>query len=119
MKGVKSASLILYYGVGSRFEDPKIQGVSHFLEHMLFKGTEKRPDPMMVSQEIEGVGGILNAGTGRESTNYWCKAPSTHLDLAFDVLADIQLNSVVDATELDKERSVIIEEIRSTQDSPE
>lgn len=119
MTGVRSASLIFYYGVGSRYEQPRIQGVSHFLEHMLFKGTEKRPDPMMVSQEIEGVGGILNAGTGRESTNYWCKVPSTHFALAFDVLADILLNSVIDAAELDKERSVIIEEIRSVNDSPE
>ncbi len=55
MTGVRSASLIFYHNVGSRFEDPKIQGVSHFLEHMLFKGTEQRPDPMMVSQEIESV----------------------------------------------------------------
>ncbi len=119
MTGVRSASLIFYYGVGSRFEQPHVQGVSHFLEHMLFKGTEKRPDPMMVSQEIEGVGGILNAGTGRESTSYWCKVPSTHFALAFDVLADILRNSVVDSDELDKERSVIVEEIRSVQDSPE
>lgn len=119
MTGVRSASLIFYYGVGSRYENPRIQGVSHFLEHMLFKGTERRPDPMMVSQEIEGVGGILNAGTGRESTNYWCKVPSTHFELAFDVLADILRNSVIDAAELEKERSVIIEEIRSVNDSPE
>ena len=119
MTGVRSASLIFYYGIGSRFENPRIQGVSHFLEHMLFKGTEKRPDPMMVSQEIEGVGGILNAATGRESTNYWCKVPSTHFALAYDVLADILCNSVVDAKELDKERSVIVEEIRSVNDSPE
>jgi predicted Zn-dependent peptidase len=119
MTGVRSASLIFYYGVGSRFENPRIQGVSHFLEHMLFKGTEKRPDPMMVSQEIEGVGGMLNAATGRESTNYWCKVPSTHFPLAFEVLADILRNSVIDSAELDKERSVIIEEIRSVQDSPE
>jgi predicted Zn-dependent peptidase len=119
MTGVRSASLIFYYGIGSRFEQPRIQGVSHFLEHMLFKGTEKRPDPMMVSQEIEGVGGILNAATGRESTNYWCKVPSTHFALAFDVLADILRNSVIDSAELDKERSVIIEEIRSVNDSPE
>jgi predicted Zn-dependent peptidase len=86
---------------------------------MLFKGTEKRPDPMMDSQEIEGVGGILNAATGRESTNYWCKVPSTHFALAYDVLADILRNSVIDAGELDKERSVIVEEIRSTNDAPE
>ncbi len=119
MTGVRSASLIFYYGVGSRFEEPRIQGVSHFLEHMLFKGTEKRPDPMMISQQIEGIGGTLNAGTGRESTNYWCKVPSTHFAMAFEVLADIIRNSVIDAAELDKERSVIIEEIRSVNDSPE
>jgi len=119
MSGVRSASLIFYYGIGSRSERAPIAGVSHFLEHMLFKGTEKRPDPMMVSQELEGVGGILNAGTGRESTNYWCKVPSTHFRLAYDVLADILRNSVIDQNELDKERSVIFEEIRSIEDSPE
>jgi predicted Zn-dependent peptidase len=119
MTGVKSASLILYYGVGSRFEDPTYQGVSHFLEHMLFKGTERRPDPLMISQAIESVGGILNAATGRESTNYWAKVPSTHFPLAFDVLADIVRNSVIDEGELTKERSVIVEEIRSVFDAPE
>ena len=119
MTGVKSASLIFYYGVGSRFEPAPVAGVSHFLEHMLFKGTERRPDPMMISQEVEGVGGVLNAATGRESTNYWCKVPSTHFATAFDVLADILRNSVIDPSELDKERSVIFEEIRSIQDSPE
>ncbi|HYP60563.1 MAG TPA: pitrilysin family protein [Thermomicrobiales bacterium] len=119
MKGVKSASLILYYGVGSRFEDPTYQGVSHFLEHMLFKGTERRPDPLIISQAIESVGGILNAATGRESTNYWAKVPSTHFPLAFDVISDIVRNSVIDETELNKERSVIVEEIRSILDAPE
>lgn len=119
MTGVRSASLIFYFDVGSRFERPEISGVSHFLEHMLFKGTERRPDPMTISQEIEGVGGVLNAGTGRESTNYWCKVPSTHFAMAFDVLADILLNSVIDEAELNKERSVILEEIRSIYDSPE
>lgn len=119
MTGVKSASLIFYYGVGSRFEPAGIAGVSHFLEHMVFKGTERRPHPMLISQEVEGVGGMLNAATGRESTNYWAKVPSTHFALAFDVLADILRNSVIDPAELDKERSVIFEEIRSIQDSPE
>jgi predicted Zn-dependent peptidase len=119
MSGVRSVSLIFYYGVGSRYEQGRIAGVSHFLEHMLFKGTERRPDPMMVSQELEGVGGILNAATGRESTNYWCKVPSTHFKLAYDVLADIIRSSLIDRVELDKERSVIFEEIRSIEDSPE
>jgi predicted Zn-dependent peptidase len=119
MTGVRSASLIFYYGVGSRFERPPVAGVSHFLEHMLFKGTERRPDPMLISQEVEGVGGVLNAATGRESTNYWCKVPSTHFAASFDVLADILRHSRIDQTELDKERSVIFEEIRAVQDSPE
>jgi predicted Zn-dependent peptidase len=119
MTGVRSASLIFYYGVGSRYEEPRYAGISHFLEHMLFKGTERRPDPMLISQEIEGVGGVLNAATGREGTNYWCKVPSTHFALAYEVLADILRNSVIDQGELDKERSVIVEEIRSVQDAPE
>ena len=119
MTGVHSASLIFYYNVGSRVEPANIAGVSHFLEHMLFKGTERRPDPMTISEEIESVGGLLNAGTGRESTSYWCKVPSTHFPLAFDVLADMLRNSTFDATELDKERKVIFEEIRSVQDVPE
>ena len=119
MTGVRSASLIVYFGVGSRYERAAESGVSHFLEHMLFKGTEKRPDPITISQEIEGVGGILNAGTGRESTNYWFKVPSTHFAAAFEVLADIVRNSVIDPTEFAKERSVIVEEIRSVNDSPE
>lgn len=119
MSGVRSASLIFYYNVGSRFEPAPIAGVSHFLEHMLFKGTERRPDPMMISEEIEGVGGMVNAGTGRESTSYWVKVPSTHVELAFDVMADMLRNSLFADEEMTKERKVIIEEIRSTQDVPE
>jgi predicted Zn-dependent peptidase len=119
MSGVRSASLIFYYNVGSRLERPRIAGVSHFLEHMLFKGTEKRPDPIMISEEIEQVGGMLNAATGRESTSYWCKVPSTHTAMAFDVMADMLRGSVFDEAELIKERKVIFEEIRSIQDVPE
>lgn len=119
MSGVRSASLIFYYNVGSRFEPPKVAGVSHFLEHMLFKGTEKRPDPIMISEEIEQVGGMLNAGTSRESTSYWCKIPSTHTAMAFDVMADMLRNSSFAETEMTKERKVIFEEIRSVQDIPE
>ncbi|MFM9107057.1 MAG: M16 family metallopeptidase [Chloroflexota bacterium] len=119
MTGVKSASLIFSYDIGSRSEPAPIAGVAHFLEHMLFKGTEKRPDPMQISEAIEGVGGVLNAATGREGTSYWCKVPSTHYGMAFEVMADILRNSVIDPAELDKERSVIVEEIRSIQDSPE
>lgn len=119
MSGVHSASIVFYFNVGSRIEPEPIAGVAHFLEHMLFKGTTARPDPMMISQEIESVGGVVNAGTGRESTTYWCKVPSTHLDLAFDVMSDMLRNSLFDLDEMDKERKVIYEEIRSVQDIPE
>lgn len=119
MEGVRSASLIMAYNVGSRIEPAPIAGVAHFLEHMLFKGTENRPDPLTISQEIESVGGIVNAGTGRENTSYWAKVPGTHLPLAFDVLADMLRNSTFDNDELEKERKVIFEEIRAVQDIPE
>ena len=94
MTGVKSGTLIVSYSVGSRYEPAPISGVSHFLEHMLFKGTERRPDPKQISEEIEGVGGVLNAATSREGTSYWFKAPSSHFAPGYDVLADIVRNSV-------------------------
>jgi predicted Zn-dependent peptidase len=119
MTGVKSGTLILSYNIGSRYEPSPIAGVSHFLEHMLFKGTERRPHPKQISVEIEGIGGVLNASTSRENTNYWFKAPSSHFASSYDVLADIVRNSVIDETELEKERFVILEEISSIQDSPE
>jgi predicted Zn-dependent peptidase len=119
MDHVHSASIIFNYSVGSRFEADEQAGISHVLEHMLFKGTEKRPDPAQISSEIEGVGGILNAATGRESTNYWAKIPSTHLELAFDVLSDILRHSTFPDDELEKERYVIFEEIRGINDTPD
>lgn len=119
MDHVHSASVTFNYNVGSRYEVDEHAGISHVLEHMLFKGTERRPDPAQISSDIESVGGILNAATGRESTNYWAKVPSTHLALAFDVLADIVRNSTIPEDELEKERSVIFEEIRGIVDTPD
>jgi predicted Zn-dependent peptidase len=119
MDHVHSASIIFNYSVGSRYEPDEQAGISHVVEHMLFKGTERRPDPAQISSEIEGVGGILNAATGRESTNYWAKVPSTHLGLAFDVLADVVRHSTIPPDELEKERSVIFEEIRGIVDTPD
>lgn len=119
MDHVHSASVIFNYNVGSRYETDAQAGISHVLEHMLFKGTEKRPDPAQISEDIEGVGGMLNAATGRESTNYWAKVPSTHLRVAFDVLADILRNSTFPVDELEKERHVIFEEIRGIVDTPD
>jgi predicted Zn-dependent peptidase len=119
MDHVHSATVIFNYNVGSRWEDEAQAGISHVLEHMLFKGTDLRPDPADISMAIEGVGGILNAGTGRESTNYWAKVPSTHFELAFDVLADLLRHSRFPDDELDKERMVIFEEIRGIVDTPD
>ena len=86
---------------------------------MLFKGTEHRPDPVQITEAIEGVGGILNAATSRESTNYWVKVPSEHLPLAFEVLADMVRHSLFAPEELEKERRVIIEEIHGIYDTPD
>ncbi|HET7034764.1 MAG TPA: pitrilysin family protein [Thermomicrobiaceae bacterium] len=119
MEHVRSATLVIYVGVGSRYERADEAGISHFLEHMVFKGTEQRPDPALISQEIEGVGGILNASTGKESTNYWVKVPSAHLARSFDVLADMLRHSRFAPEEIDKERGVIVEEIRGVEDTPD
>ncbi len=118
MPHTQSASVILYYGVGSRYEEDRIAGISHFIEHMVFKGTAKRPTGKDISEAIEGVGGVINASTGREVTSYWAKVPKTHFGLAFDVISDMLLNSNFDPTEMEKERKVIIEEIHATLDSP-
>lgn len=119
MSHVHSASLIFLYGVGARYEEDSQAGVSHFIEHMLFKGTEKRPDPAIISGQIEGVGGIINASTGREGTNYWVKVPADHLESSFDVLADIVRNSLFVEEEMEKERFVIMEEIHGVNDTPD
>lgn len=119
MSHVRSASIIIYVHVGSRYEPDQLAGISHFLEHMLFKGTERRPDPVLISEAIESVGGIMNASTGREHTDYWVKVPSQHVALAFDVLADMLCHSLLESGELEKERHVIIEEIRGIRDTPD
>ena len=119
MDHVKSASLIVYVGAGSRHESDEQAGISHFLEHMVFKGTARRPDPVQITEEVESVGGMLNAATSRENTNYWVKVPSAHLERAFDVMGDMLRGSVFDPIEIDKERNVIVEEIRGIEDTPD
>ncbi|MEI6046581.1 MAG: pitrilysin family protein [Chloroflexota bacterium] len=118
MPHTQSVSTILYYGVGSRYEEDRVAGISHFIEHMVFKGTSKRPTAKEISEAIEGVGGVLNASTGRETTNYWAKVAKQHFPLAFDVLSDMLLNPKFDPNEVEKERKVIIEELHATLDSP-
>ena len=118
MPHVRSTSMILTYNIGSRYETDEHAGISHFIEHMVFKGTPTRPNPEQIAEEIEGVGGILNAYTSREQTGYWAKVPSTHFVRAFSVLADMLRNSLFPPNEVEKERDVIIEEIRASEDDP-
>jgi predicted Zn-dependent peptidase len=119
MDNVRSASLIITFAAGARHEDDEHAGVSHFLEHMVFKGTESRHDPIAITREIEEVGGVINAGTSRENTNYWVKVPGIHLEKSFEVLADMLLNSTFRQEELEKERWVIFEEIHGIHDTPD
>jgi predicted Zn-dependent peptidase len=104
--------------VGARYEPGALSGAAHFVEHMLFKGTRRRPTPREVSEVVEGVGGILNAYTDFEATAYYAKVADLHFDRALDLLSDMLLDPLLDPKEIAKERRVIIEEIRMTLDSP-
>ena len=119
MPYMKSVAIVFGVGIGSKYEDKKYQGISHFIEHMLFKGTKKRKDTLKISQVIEGIGGEINASTSKETTHLYAKIPKEQFKIAFDVLADIILNSLIREEDLHKEKSVIIEEIRKYQDMPE
>src|SRR3990172_8119705 len=110
MPTVRSAAVSLYIGAGSRYERDEEAGLSHFLEHLLFKGTEKRPSAKEVAEAIDGVGGVMNGGTDRELTVYYVKVARPHLDLALDVLVDLVRRPLLDPGELEKERQVVLEE---------
>ena len=114
-----SVSLVLFIGVGSCYEIESKAGISHFVEHLCFKGTSKRQSAKEISEAIEATGGIINAGTDKELTVYWCKVASKHLFLALDVIADMTMNSRFDAIDVDLERKVIIDEINLSLDSPQ
>ena len=115
---VKSISLGVWINAGSRIEDEEISGVSHFIEHMLFKGTKNRTSKQIAS-EIDNLGGQINAFTSKECTCYYVKLLNSHIDIGINVLSDMILNSKFDKEDLDKERSVIIEELKMYEDSPE
>jgi len=118
MPAVHSVSVCILIGTGSRYETDEMAGVSHFIEHLMFRGTQQRPEARDISEAIEGLGGILNGGTDREATVYWCKVAQAHFPLAMDLLADIMLHSKFDIEDMEKERQVIIEEINISYDSP-
>lgn len=118
MPHTRSVSICFFIGAGSRYETDTQAGISHFIEHLHFKGTVKRFTANEICAAIEGVGGILNAGTDKEMTLYWAKVAQTHFAMALDVLIDMLLNARFDMEDIEKERKVIIEEINMTEDSP-
>lgn len=118
MPHTRSVSIGFFIGAGSRYETEAQAGISHFLEHLCFKGTSKRPTATEICTVVEGVGGILNGGTDKELTVYWCKVAQPHFAVALDVLVDMLLNSRFDPAEIEKERQVITEEINMSLDSP-
>src|SRR3989339_1895151 len=113
-----AVTVLVLAGAGSRYETKEINGISHFLEHMFFKGAKKYPDAKSVSAAIDAVGGDFNAFTGKEYAGYYVKVAEKNKNTALDVLSDMLLYSKFDNTEIDKERRVILEEYNMYQDTP-
>lgn len=115
---VRSISMGIWIRAGSRFEDAGRNGISHFIEHMLFKGTERR-SAYSIAREVDSVGGVLNAFTSKEMTSIYCKVTDENLDLAADLLADIFLNASFPEEEIEREKQVVCQEILQLEDCPE
>jgi len=119
MKGTRAVTVLILIGIGSRYETEELNGITHFLEHMFFKGTGKRPSAKAISEAIDRVGGELNAYTSEESTGLFIHLASPHLELGLDVLSDMLLNSEFETEEIEKEKGVILEEINMHHDKPD
>ncbi len=118
MSGTDVVTALILFKVGSRNETKSINGISHFLEHLFFKGTEHRPTTLDISRELDGVGAEYNAFTSKDYTGYYVKVAKRHTKLAIDILEDILYHPIFDAEEIDRERGVIIEEINMYEDNP-
>lgn len=118
LQDTKSITTLVMYPVGSRFESEKMSGVSHFVEHMMFKGTKKRPNTLVLTREIDRLGAEYNAFTSKEYTGYYIKADAKYLSVSLDILSDMLFNSKFDEKEMKKEKGVIVEEIRMYNDNP-
>lgn len=114
----QAATLLVMARVGSRYETRRINGVSHFVEHLMFKGTRKRPTTLDLSKELDGIGAEYNAFTGKDYTGYYIKADTRHVALAVDVLSDMLIHSKFAAAEIEREKGVIVEEINMYEDNP-
>src|SRR3989344_1183109 len=117
-KSTRTVTVLVLVGTGSKYEEKRVNGISHFLEHMFFKGTKKRPAPLEIAGPIENVGGVFNAFTTQDLTGYFIKVDAFHLNLALDMVADIFLNSLLPAREIAKEKRVVTEEINMRKDAP-
>lgn len=118
MPGLDSATVTVWVRTGSRNETPRTSGISHFLEHMAFKGTTKRPTPKKIAEEIDSIGGVFNASTHKEWTNFYIKVPTKKIETAFNVLSDMLLDPLLKQNDIDRERGVITEEIGMYEDTP-
>ena len=118
MSHTRSVTVSVYVGVGSRYEPDDRAGISHVVEHLVFKGTERRPNPIDISGGVEGVGGVLNASTEQEMTVYWSKVALPYLEDTLDLLIDMVRSSVYDQEELERELLVVIEEQKMVNDQP-
>ena len=118
MPHTHSVCIAVFAGVGSRYENDSEAGISHFIEHILFRGTAAYPTARHISEAIEGIGGVLNGATDKELTFFWCKVTEEHFHQAAAVLTDMVLNSKFDPVDIERERQVIIEEINMCKDSP-
>src|SRR5690348_14328514 len=114
-----SVTMSIFVKAGSRYEDKRVNGISHFLEHLHFKGTKKFPTAKKLSEVVDSIGGEFNANTGKEHTQYYIRAASQHLPLIVDVLTDLLQNPLFEAAELEREKGVIIEEINMYTDNPQ
>ena len=118
MPSLESVTVTVWVKTGSRNEDIRNNGISHFLEHMFFKGTTNRPTAKQIAEEIDSIGGVQNAGTSKEYTEYYIKCRADKIETAFDLLSDMTLNSLLDEKEIEREKGTIIEEIRMYEDTP-
>ena len=118
IKGAESVTVMVMSGTGSRFESKEENGMAHFLEHMFFKGTAKRPTAKVIAEELDGIGGVFNAFTAEDHTAYYAKVAARHFETAFDVISDIFLNATLPAKEIERERGAVIEEINMYEDMP-